>query len=374
MKLKNIEIEKLKIAITHDYLIEYGGAERVLLEMLEIFPNAHLYTPVFWEKNFPAEFLSKIKSKKVNSTLLSRFNFLGKFWRIAIILFPIYFKRLNLKNYDVVISNSASFAKWLNVDENTIHLAYVNTPPRFLWGLENSTFHKLPSLLRNFLNIIIEKWKVEDKKYAQSADLIIANSKNIQQKIKSFYETDSKIIYPPVRVIDLKLDEIKQKDFYLIVNRLVTYKHIDKVINVFNDNEKSLVIIGDGPEKMNLENLAHDNIFFTGYVDEELKFQYISRCKAIIYPGEEDFGIGMVEGLYFKKPIIAYSKGGSQEILNSKTSVLFDENSSESINDAIITFENMQFNSSDFDESFNRFTPATFKNKLYSVVLELVNS
>lgn len=353
-----------KVAIVHDYLIDYGGAEKVLEALIDIYPNADVYTSIYKPNNLLDSINNKLNDDKFYfSGILSKLA-TKKYWKILIPFVQIYYLFLNLNRYDLVISSSSSFAKWCNTS-NTKHLAYIHTPPRYLWNEESSTFSKLSSfnklLLLPYLSItrIIEKHKVK------TIDTLVANSRNISKKIKKYYDRKSKVIYPPVSIdITRENIDINMNDYFLVVNRLVAYKHIDAVIDAFNDSGKKLVIVGDGPEADNFKKLAESNITFTGFVDEDTKYKYFSGCTGFVYPGEEDFGISMVEAMHFGKPIIAYNGGGSKEIVSKETGVLFNKHTKRSINKAVIEAGDKDFDSEKIKDTAKLYSFNNFKKEI----------
>jgi len=360
-----------KIAITFDYVMQYGGAEVILIELLNIFPNASLYTPILWKGNIPNDVWAKIIKHRVYVSFLNKFYFMRKVWKFFLPFNAKFFENLDLDNYDVVISISSGFAKWLNCKSHTKHIAYINTPPRFLWGMQTTTFEKIPRFIRFLLSFQLNKWRRKDKYYARQADKIYGNSQNIVNKIKKFYKTDAYVLYPPVSIKHMSVSKdifMNQKDFYLIINRLVAYKQIDKVIEAFNILGKTLVIIGDGPEISNLKRIAGEKIFFTGFVDEKIKYSYLASCKALIYPGEEDFGIGMVESLLFGKPVIAYKGGGAIEILDEKSGKFFGSHDPEVIKKTILSFEEQNYSSTYIKERAEKFSVQKFRDNIGNIL------
>lgn len=361
-----------RVAITHEFLINFGGAEKVLSLLLDMFPEAELYTFVDWHDNFPPEYKLLFNQRKIHTSFFNKFKFFKRFWQIFIPFMPIYFMNLKLNKYDLIISSSASFAKWVEHSENSIHLAYIHTPPRFIWGLANSTLHKFPFFLKPIIDRIISRWRDEDYKFAYKANILVANSGTIRQLIQEFYNLDSRIIYPPAILANHK-DELKQfdNDYYVSVNRLVSYKMIDKLIEAFNQNGKKLYIIGKGSEESKLKSLAKDNIKFLGFADEFTKESYIKYAKALIYTGREDFGISMAESLQLGTPIIAYKEGGASEIVNYKNGVLLDNHVPQTIIDCINDFELLTFDKLEIIETGKKYTYSNFRKELLSALEQM---
>lgn len=372
MSKSNKNLSELKIAITHDYLINFGGAELVLIELLRIFPNADLYTPIAWKKKFSAQFWEEIEKHTLKTSFINNLKWTEKFWKFFLPFHARFFEKQNFLSYDLVISISSGFAKWISIPANapTKHLAYINTPPRFLWGMDSTIFYKLPQIIKFMIKPVLSNWQKKDKAYVHEADMVIANSTNIKKKVELIYNLRSGVIFPPV-TRPATVYNSDQKEFYLIINRLVAYKRIDSIIEAFNKSTKKLVIIGDGPERSNYDKLAKENVLLTGFLDDKSRNRYLAECKAFIYPGEEDFGISMVEAMFMGKPIIAYKKGGSQDIIDENTGVIYEKHDTESILKATDNFETKSFNTEVIRKRAELFSKEVFEKNIVSAVSEL---
>ncbi len=371
MKKHNFNLNKLKIAITHDFLVEYGGAERVLFEFIKIFPQADIYTPFYKSHKFPKYFTNKIKKHKITTNKLNYLPFLDKYYKIFTFIIPSFFENLNLNKYDIILSSSSNFAKYINLENPNKHIAYIHTPPRFLYRFETSTFHKIPKFIKILLKPHIKKLKNKDQKYTKKINLIITNSKNIQKKIKMIYNKNSIILYPPVNIKKFLNNKIpkNKKNYYITISRLYPYKHIDIIVKVFNDIEKQLIIIGKGPELENLKKIAKKNIKFKGFVSEKEKINLLQQARGFIFMAEEDFGIVLVEALASGIPVIAFNKGGAKEIIKQdKTGILFDKQNTKSLIKAIKKFEQQEFNINDIIKEAQRYSSQTFKDNLIEIL------
>lgn len=368
------DIKDLKIAITHDYLYEYGGAEQVLWELLKMFPSAVLYTSVYRPTKKQRAFWFEVKKHRVNRAIISRIRLPKLFYKGLLFLQVSYFWNLRLRKYDVVISSSSAFAKYIRTPKSTKHIAYIHTPPRFIWGYETAFYHKIPGLIRKILQPYINKLRVLDKKVVKAASTVLTNSKNIQTKIKETYGVDAKIVYPPVQIESiLNRKNVSKKDFYLTIGRLYDYKKIDLIVKAFAELNKELIVIGDGPQRKELEKTAGENTKLAGFVDEEEKIKLLQEAKGFVFAAEEDFGIVMVEALAAGTPVIAYNKGGAQEIIeNNKNGILFNEQTVEGIKKAIDAFEKVNFNPETVCTSANKFSPDNFRKEVLKAVEEVI--
>lgn len=368
--------QTLKIAITHDYLTEYGGAELVLWELLKIFPDADLYTSLYKPNKKQRDFWTEVSHHKVHTSGTNSIPLIRKFRKLLLGRSIAYFRSLDLNSYDVVISSSSNFAKFLNLEKKTKHIAYIHTPPRFLWGYETSTFHKIPSVGRILLNPIIAKWKKLDKYYAGRADIVVANSIHIQQEIKKCYGIDAEVIYPPVlidRIINAKPE--KKQNFFITVSRLQRYKRIDLIIKAFNKLNKKLLVVGDGPDKERLEKLAGKNIQFYGFTEEQTKIKLLKEARGFIFAGHEDFGIVMVEALAAGTPVIAYEKGGALEIIEQgRNGIFFDKQNTKSLSDAVKKLYDVNFRTDTIINSSKKFSSHEFANAIKGIVSSVVRA
>ncbi len=365
----------MKVALVYDRVNKWGGAERVLLALHEIFPDAPLYTSVYnsktapWAKVFPkiyTSFLQKIPFVKSSHELLG--------W-----LMPLAFESFSTiggpapgwDEYDLVISVTSEAAKGIITKPDTRHICYCLTPTRYLWShydlyFKNKIFRFLTKLFINYLR----NW---DKIAAQRPDEIMAISVEVQKRIKKYYKRDSEIIFPPVDLIKYQTSDIRHQTsgYYLVVSRLVLYKRVDLVIEVFNQLKWPLVIVGTGSEERKLKKAAHGNVKFTGFVSEDELAKYYWNAKALIMPQEEDFGIVSVEAQAAGVPVIAYKKGGALEtVVESSTGVYFDKQTPESLINALKKFDKMAFNPGELIHYAKNFSKERFKREFVKLINE----
>jgi len=366
----NRDLKNLKVAITHDYLYEYGGAEQVLWELLKIFPSADIYTSIFRPSKKQRAFWFEVKKHRLNYSTISKLNLPKRLYKAFLFSQIKYFKNLDLSKYDLVISSSSAFAKYINTDKSTKHIAYIHTPPRFIWGYETAFYHKLPRIVKKLLKSPIENLKVVDKHAVESADQVLTNSKNIREKIEDVYGVKAQIIYPPVqmeKIINSK--KVNKKNYYLTIGRLYDYKKIELIVQAFAELNKELVVIGDGPQRGYLEKIAGPKTTLPGFVDEEVKIKFLQEARGFIFAAEEDFGIVMVEALAAGTPVIAYDKGGAKEIVRDNyNGVLFAGQTSSDIIEAVKKFEKLTFDQRQVTSSIAQFSPENFETELYKVI------
>ena len=358
----------MKLAIVHDYLNQYGGAERVIEAMHELYPDVPIYTSIYTPDTMPASF----KEMDIRTSFMQKLPFLEKYFKYYLLLYPRAIESLNLSGYDVVLSSSSAFAKGVRTEKGALHICYCYTPTRFVWDYENYVKkEKLLKLVSKILSLAIKRLKKWDLKTISRVDCFIAISNNIKDKIKKFYNRDSDVIYPPVETSMFDIEK-SVDDYFLIVARLNSYKNLDLAVKAFNLVDLKLKIVGVGPFRKTLEQLAKSsNIEFLGRVTDEELIKLYGRCRALIFPGEEDFGITPLEAQASGRPVIAYAKGGSLEtIIDGKTGVLFKENNPGSLLKAIEQFIEIEdsFDKKIIRDNALRFSAEIFKEKIKTFI------
>lgn len=326
--------EYMKIAIVHEWLTVYGGSERVVEALHEIFPEAPIYCLVYDEKRMPERF----KTYDIRPTFLQHVPMAKKHYQLFLPLMPYAYEQLDLTEYDVVITSSSSCSKGIITRSDALNICYCHTPIRYAWECYydyTRDFGKLKKLLIGWQMHHIRMW---DRLAADRVDYFIANSNYIRQRIGKYYRRDSEVIFPPVNT-HLYAPKPKE-DFYLIVSRLVAYKRVDLAVQAFNALGLPLVIIGDGGEMDTLRKMAKSNVQLLGRLSDEEIADYYSRAKAFVFCGEEDFGITPVEAQAAGTPVIAYGRGGVLDtVIDGKTGIYFQEPTVESLIAAVQQFE-----------------------------------
>lgn len=361
----------MKVAIVHDWLTNMGGAEKVVIALHELFPDAPIYTSVANLKKLDPLF-SKMNIK---TTFIQKLPFSKSKYNRYLPLFPVAFESLDLRGYDVIITSSSSIgAKGILRDSTSIHICYCHTPPRYAWDFYQEYLYSVGSFQRLFIRPLMHYLRMYDQLSANRVDFFIANSSNVAERIKKIYQKNSKIIYPPVETAKFSVSH-KSEDFYLVVSRLVQYKRIDIAIRACNELNKKLVIIGKGEEMESLKQIAGPNIQFLGYQPDSVVKDYMERCKAFLFPGYEDFGITPVEAQACGKPTIAYGKGGALDyVINMETGILFDEQSVDSMISAIRKLENHCFDPMLISRHVQKYDKMVFGSKLSSFIYESIQS
>lgn len=373
----------MKVALVHDFLNQYGGAERELEALAEVWPEAQIYTSIY-DKNLMNSWL-KIDPARIHTNLIQKLpaaHYLNKHY---FFLYPLAFRFVNPGDVDVVISISSYASKFVVARKPAIHIGYINTPPRFLYGYDRElTGYKHRSFdryLEPAYKLVAPSLKsilrVADQNAVKKIDYLVANSKEVQRRIKRDYGRDSTVIYPPVDVEKFSyIGEVETNEkFFLIVSRLGGYKKIDIAIKAFNQLGLRLKILGDGPQMPYLRSIAEPNIEFLGRTSDEILAKELLSCTALIFPTDEDFGIVPVEAQAAGKPVIAYRSGGALEtVIEDKTGLFFDEQTAEAIIGAVKRFETGHFDPKDARANAQKFSKEEFKRSFKFFVEEAFHS
>lgn len=330
----------MKVALVHDWLVNYGGAETWCELFLDIYPSADIYTLFYDKKKMKGHF----EKNKVFTSHLQKIPFSTRIYTKLLTFMPHAVESFDLSGYDLVVSSSSSCAKGVITSPSTAHVAYVHTPMRYAWDLFFEYRKRSGFLTRFFMDRWMQKIRLWDYVSAQRVDAIVANSKYIARRVKKFWARDAKVIYSPVNEKRFFPPEqkVQKKDYYVFFSRLVQYKRADIAIDACAAMNKKLVIIGSGPEEKALKKKAanNNNIIFAGRASDEETRKYLYECKALIFCAEEDFGLTPLEAQACGTPVIAFGKGGATEtVLDKKTGIFFPEQNSESCQKAIEEFE-----------------------------------
>jgi len=359
----------MRVALVHDYLVEYGGAERVLSALTEIFPNAPIYTLFYDEKLTKGAFAGK----KIHTSFLQRIPAARTRHRLFPILMPMAVEQFDFSRFDLVFSDSGSYAKGIIVPPNVLHICYCHTPMRYGWDDSQKyikEFKGYSFFIKKFVPFLMNYIRLWDKISADRPDYFIANSYFVSKRIKKYYHRDAKVIHPPVDINRSKVQSSKfkvKKDYFLMVGRLLPYKRFDLAIAAFNYLGMPLKIIGEGPEMRRLKKIAHSNIEFLGWLSDEKLVDYYSCARAFIFPQEEDFGIVSLEAMAAGTPVIAFKAGGAMETVEeNKTGVFFEQESVESLIRAVENFQKKEkeFNPIVIHKHALKFDKEIFKEKI----------
>lgn len=369
-------MKNLKIALVHDYLNQYGGGERVIETLHEIWPEANVYTSLY-DKKIMKSWL-KIPEEKIKTNFINRLPFANYLSKHYFFLYPLAFRLQNLGDADVIISSTSFAAKFAKGKKDSVRICYIYTPPRFLYGYDTELSkyerYSFDKFLRYFYQILVPVFKFflirMDKAVVKEIDHMVVISEEIRKRIKQHYNRDSFLIYPPVDTKRFQNQKIEKKgDYYLIVSRLGGYKKVDIAVKAFNKLGSKLKIVGQGPQFAELQKLAAPNVELLGRISDQETTKLFLGAKALIFPTDEDFGIVPVEAMAAGIPVIAYGKGGALEtIIDGKTGLFFDEQTPESIIRTIKKFEELVFSPEDCKKQAEKFSKEVFKKNMLDFV------
>jgi glycosyltransferase involved in cell wall biosynthesis len=361
----------MKVAIVHDYLNQYGGAERVLEEFLEIWPTATVFTSIFDPKKMP----EKYKSWNIVTSWLDRLPFIRKRHQMFMPLYPHAFESFDFSEFDLVISSSSGFAHGILTGPQTLNICYSHSPPRFLWSYHEYVMReRLGKLAQLAISPFIPRLRVWDRVAADRTDHWISTSRVVQRRLQGYYGKDSVIIPPPVNTGNFTVGE-GRGDYFLLLMRLVGWKVPQIVVDACTLLNLPLVVAGDGREFDNLKHRAGPTVRFVGRVNDEEMRPLYRDAKALILPSEEDFGITPLEAMASGRPVIAFRRGGALDtIREGVTGIFFDEQTVPSLGEALDRFETMAFNPATIRRHVERFDSVQFRTDLLAFVEQHMES
>jgi glycosyltransferase involved in cell wall biosynthesis len=361
----------LKVALVHDYLNQYGGAERVLEELHALFPAAPVYTSMYW----PEKMSATIRGLDVRTSFMQRLPLVTRNHQPFLLLYPLAFESFDLTDYDVVISNSSGFCKGVMTTPGTLHICYCLTPMRWVWNYHAYVEReRLGTAARLVLPAAISQLRSWDVATAHNVDRFLAISRSVAARIHKYYRREATVIYPPVNCDAFSQQPSRVEDYYLIVSRLIPYKRIDLAVDAFSKLGIPLKIVGSGGRDLAaLRARAGRNVEFVGRVsDTELKQLYAS-CRAFVFPGEEDFGIAPLEANASGRPVIAYAAGGALDTVHDgRTGVLFQQQEVESLIGAVRRAEAIAWQPDELRAHARKFDSQVFREQLGQFVGESV--
>lgn len=371
----------MRVAIVHDYLNQLGGAERVVGVLHELFPEAPIYTLfVNRKKLWPS-----LHDATIVPSFLQRFPFVERHFKLFFWLYPFVIKNTKIRDYDVVLSSSSAYAKGVRLPKvsgtRPIHICYCHTPMRFAWDFQRYIANETKSrTLARAVRLLVPLLKWWDVRTSHGVDVFIANSSVVQERIRRYYNRESVVISPPVDLKEVQVGQTEAHDdvvgrenvhgdYFLIVSRLVAYKALDLAVRACTNLHIPLVVIGEGPDRKRLESLAGDTVLFLGWQSDESVHYFMKMCKALIFPGEEDFGITPVEANSLGRPVVAYRAGGALDtVVDGVTGVFFQEPRVSSLMESIRRVDEVAWDTATIQESAQRFSRSRFEQQLSDIL------
>ena len=358
----------MKIAIVHDWLNQLGGAEGVLETLVEMFPEAPVFTTIYWRRGMPTRY----QSWDIRTTWLDRAPFIYRYHQPYLPLYPTAVQSIDLRAYDLIISNKSGFCHGVATNSQQLHIDYCLTPTRYVWDYASYAaregFGRAADILMRPIIGRLQSW---DRRAADGVDHFVAISREVQARIARFYERDSTIIYPPVDTDRYRPSPDPPSDYFLVVSRLIPYKRIDLAVRACTELGVPLIVGGEGRDRAALEDIAGPTIRFVGRVGDDELGDLLAHCRAFIFPGYEDFGITPVEAQAAGRPVIAYAAGGALDtVIDGETGIFFREQTSESLADAIRRLDSIGFDPIAIRQNAERFSVARFKRELGAFIEE----
>jgi glycosyltransferase involved in cell wall biosynthesis len=369
----------MRVALVHEWLVTYGGSERVVEEILECFPEADVFSLIDFMED--RDFL---KGKTVKTSFVQKLPFAKRKYRAYLPFFPLAIEQFDLSGYDLIISSSHAVAKGVLVGPDQLHVSYVHSPIRYAWDLQHQYLNEagLTSGLRSlFARVALHYLRTWDVRTANGVDTFVVNSEFIGRRVSRVYRRDSTVVYPPVDTDEFQL-RTQKESFYVTVSRMVPYKKIDLIVEAFSGMpERKLVVIGDGPDMEKVRAKAGANVIIMGHQSFSVLRDYLQRARAFVFAAEEDFGISIVEAQACGTPVITFGKGGACETVIDDThpmptGVFFDEQTVESLQAAVARFEGgaHKFKPENCRANAERFSKGAFRSGFLSAVLKATES
>jgi len=367
-----MNLQDKKIAIVCDWINDWWGSELVISDIMETFPNADIFTSVFFQEWNPI-----FEWRKITTSFIQKIPILNKSHKLALTLRPLAFESFNLSEYDIVISSTSAESKWVITKPECLQICYCHTPTRYFWSHTQEYLNMMEFWILNFIGKkiapkVFHKLRQWDFVSSARPDYFIWNSKNTVSRINKYYKREAEVIYPWTDLSKFKFTD-KKEDFYLYVGRCIPYKKFDLIVDSFNENWKKIIIVTNTNNKLYKELLSksNENITWKLSISREETLDLFSRAKAFMFPPEEDFWLVPVEAMACWTPVIAYWKGWATEtVIDWKTWIYFQEQTVKSINKAIEKFENTHFEHKKIREHSENFSKEKFQEQLLEFVEE----
>lgn len=359
----------LRIAIYHDFLVNMGGAERVLEVLHDTFPSADLHTTMVAPKRL-SPYLRKANPR---TSWMQRLPAKAKLFRHYFLLYPIAVESANLKDYDLVLSSCFGFAKGVRQGKGAVHICYCHNPMRWNWRTNDylSSEQGLGPIRRSLIHFALKPLRAWEMRAARQPDFYIANSKAVADRLRSIFGIEARVIPPPIETGRFRVCSFVD-DYFLVLSRLVPYKRIDLAVQACSQLGLPLVVIGDGVDRIRLERMAGPSVTFLGRMPDSVVQRYARQCRALIVSGEEDFGIAPLEINAAGRPVIAYRGGGAVEtVVEGVTGTFFDEQRVESLTNALRSFESFHWDPILIRKHAEKFDIKVFQNRILSFLAEV---
>lgn len=346
-----------RIALVHDNFAQMGGAEKVAETLHKLLPEADLHSTLAVREKLSED----LRGTDIKTTWMQRLPGLSRYYRHYFPLYPLAIESMDLSAYDLIVSSCFGYAKGVKKNADAVHICYCHTPPRWIWRYEDySARERFGVVKRMVLPPLLAGLKLWDLRAARQPDYFIANSHVVARRIRDFYRRDAAVIHPPIDVNRFQPGK-EQQDYYLVLSRLTAYKRIDLAIEACNKLRRKLVVVGTGSDLKRLKSLAGPTVTFLGRQPDEVVEGLVSRCRALLFTGEEDFGMVPLEVNAAGRPVIAFRGGGATEtVIEGETGVFFDQPTVASLAGAIQEFESYTWNQATLRKHAKKFDSSVF--------------
>jgi glycosyltransferase involved in cell wall biosynthesis len=352
-----------RVALVHDFLLDVRGAERVFLALCDLFPEADLFTAVYDERGTERRFADR----NMTTSFLQRIHPDARTFRALLPLYPYAMEALDLRGYDLVISSSSAWAHGVIADADAVHICYCHNPFRYAWNAREATLAEYDPIRRAMLGFVFQRWRQWDWIAAQRVDLYAANSETTRRRVKRYFGREASVLYPPVETERFAPGPVGED--YVVLSELMPHKRIDLAIEAFNELQRPLTIVGNGPDARRLRRLAGPTVRFTGRVTDNEAATLLSSARALVVTATEEFGIAAVEGQAAGRPVIALREGGVREtVLEGETGVFFDEPEAAALAAAVRGFDALAVDPAACVENAARYDIGHFRHGMRALV------
>ncbi|MDX6658751.1 MAG: hypothetical protein QOH62_3544 [Solirubrobacteraceae bacterium] len=356
-------MESRRVALVHDFLLDVRGAERVFLALCDLFPEADLFTAVYDERGTEQRFADR----KMTTSFLQRVHPDARTFRALLPLYPYAMEALDLRGYDLVISSSSAWAHGVIADADAVHICYCHNPFRYAWNAREATLAEYDPVRRAMLGFVFQRWRQWDWIAAQRVDLYAANSETTRKRVKRYFGRDASVLYPPVETERFRPGPVGED--YVVLSELMPHKRIDLAIEAFNELERPLTIVGNGPDARRLRRLAGPTVRFTGRVTDIEAAALLSSARALVVTATEEFGIAAVEAQAAGRPVIALREGGVREtVVEGETGAFFDQPQPGALAAAVRGFDPLAVDPAACVENAGRYDVAHFRHGVRALV------
>jgi glycosyltransferase involved in cell wall biosynthesis len=373
--VSSFDLKRLKVAIVHEWFVDYSGSEKVVEQLINLFPDADLFAQVEF---LPENLKGFIKNKKVTTSFIQKLPKARTKYRSYLPLMPLAVEQFDMSPYDLIISSNHAVAKGVITGPHQVHISYVHSPIRYAWDLTHQYLNEsgLDKGFKGWLaKYFLHRIRLWDYRTANGVDAFVANSRYIARRIKKVYGRQATVIHPPVAVNKFEIGS-KKSGYFITASRLAPYKKVDLIVEAFADMpDKKLVVIGDGPNFEKARQKAGPNVTLLGFQPYEVLLKYLKEARAFIFAAEEDFGIAPVEAQACGIPIIAYARGGALEtVVENQTGLFFENQDTEDITAAVERFEKMEneFDSNKIRQHAMRFSETRFQREMKRFIEKVV--